>query len=38
MKNCEQCGHQWESRKGKPKACPKCKRYDWELKIKKIQK
>lgn len=26
------CGYEWESRlKQKPKACPRCKRYDWEI-------
>lgn len=27
---CRKCGYKWESRIGEPKACPKCKRYDWE--------
>ena len=26
---CKVCGYHWESRKDKPKACPACKRYDW---------
>jgi predicted Zn-ribbon and HTH transcriptional regulator len=30
---CKLCGHEWNSRiEGKPLACPKCKRYDWEEK------
>ena len=28
---CKLCGHEWISRtEKKPKACPACKRYDWE--------
>lgn len=27
---CEQCGHEWDPRTDKPKACPACKRYDWD--------
>ena len=28
---CKRCGHEWEPRgEKKPKACPKCKRYDWD--------
>jgi hypothetical protein len=27
---CKLCSHKWESRTDQPKACPKCKRYDWE--------
>ena len=27
--HCNQCGNDWEPRKQKPVACPKCKRYDW---------
>lgn len=26
---CVLCGHQWDSRVLEPKACPNCKRYDW---------
>lgn len=26
---CQQCGYKWKSRIKQPKACPKCKRYDW---------
>ena len=26
---CRVCGYEWESRTKLPKACPKCKRYDW---------
>lgn len=25
MKRCPACGHQWDSKVSKPKACPKCK-------------
>lgn len=27
---CNQCGYKWETRVKEPKACPKCKRYDWK--------
>ena len=31
---CKICRHQWTPRTDdKPKACPKCKRYDWNKKI-----
>lgn len=26
---CERCGYEWMSKLEKPKACPRCKRYDW---------
>ena len=26
---CKRCGHKWLSRAEKPRACPNCKRYDW---------
>ena len=29
---CKQCGYTWEARKKLPKACPRCKRYDWRVK------
>ena len=29
MAHCERCGHEWSPRGGVPKACPNCKRYDW---------
>jgi predicted Zn-ribbon and HTH transcriptional regulator len=32
MKNfrkCNRCGHEWFSNLNFPKACPKCKRYDY---------
>lgn len=30
MPKCNQCGNEdWQSRVEKPKACPRCKRYDW---------
>lgn len=28
-KHCNQCGLDWDSRIEKPRACPRCKRYDW---------
>lgn len=30
---CRLCGHQWDSRVENPKACPNCKRYDWDKPI-----
>jgi len=27
---CKKCGHTWESRTDEPKACPRCKRYDYD--------
>lgn len=36
---CNLCEHEWDSRiSGKPKVCPKCKRYDWETKKELKQK
>jgi len=30
---CKNCGHDWYSNIGRlPKACPNCKRYDWNKK------
>lgn len=29
MVHCNQCGYDWEPMRGIPKACTKCKRYDW---------
>ena len=32
MCHCNQCGYDWKPRRdtvGDPKACPRCKRYDW---------
>ena len=26
---CKKCGHEWGARTESPKACPACKRYDW---------
>ena len=26
---CKQCGYEWTPRMKIPKACPSCKRYDW---------
>ena len=26
---CRKCGHEWQNRAKKPRACPKCKRYDY---------
>jgi len=31
-KKCRQCGKEWLPRVEKPEQCPRCKRYDWELK------
>jgi predicted Zn-ribbon and HTH transcriptional regulator len=30
---CKLCGHTWLARVEKPKACPRCKRFDWEKKV-----
>ena len=27
---CQRCGYQWVSRVDEPRACPRCKRYDWK--------
>lgn len=27
---CKKCGHEWIARTKNPKACPACKRYDWD--------
>lgn len=37
---CLRCGWKWMSRVRNPKACPRCKRYDWNVppKIKKNKK
>lgn len=36
---CKKCGHVWTPRTNrKPKACPACKRYDWEKEEKKGKK
>jgi len=32
---CEICRYEWLARTENPKACPKCKRYDWNGKGKK---
>ncbi len=32
---CQICGYEWEG-KSDPKACPKCKRYDWKKKNGKL--
>ena len=29
-KECKRCGYIWMSFLPKPKACPKCKSYEWE--------
>jgi len=34
IQTCKVCKYRWESRVSNPKACPKCKRYDWKEKIK----
>lgn len=28
--DCKRCGYLWKPRKAIPKACPSCKRYDWQ--------
>ena len=28
-KTCKQCGHKWSPRVANPRACPKCKSYEW---------
>jgi len=30
---CDRCRHEWVSKMIKPKACPRCKRYDWTEKV-----
>ena len=32
---CKLCGYTWTSKLEKPKACPQCKRYDWNNNTKK---
>ena len=27
---CKKCGYEWITRVDNPKACPKCKSYDWD--------
>jgi predicted Zn-ribbon and HTH transcriptional regulator len=27
---CKKCGHEWDSRAKKPRACPACKAYSWD--------
>ena len=27
---CKKCGHTWEPRVEKPRACPKCKQYSYD--------
>lgn len=34
---CRICGHKWLKRVSIPKACPNCKRYDWEIKKEVIE-
>lgn len=31
--NCKICGHEWDARVRKPKQCPKCKRYNYQVEI-----
>lgn len=33
---CTQCGHEWEGKED-PRACPRCKRYDWKKTKEKTQ-
>ena len=38
---CRLCEHTWQSRDPnaiKPLSCPRCKRYDWEKKLKIVEK
>lgn len=35
---CNNCGHEWISRIEKPKACPKCKRYDYQDVVVEVKK
>ena len=35
-KKCNQCGFEWIARLKEPRACPNCKRYDWNKK--KVEK
>ena len=30
---CKRCGYEWITRIDKPKACPRCKRYDYDKDI-----
>jgi hypothetical protein len=34
MAKCRICGYRWEPRRKEPKACPRCKRYDWKEAVK----
>ena len=34
LNECIKCKHKWTNRIEKPLCCPKCKRYDWEEKVK----
>jgi predicted Zn-ribbon and HTH transcriptional regulator len=29
-KRCKRCGYKWIARVERPKACPECKRRDWD--------
>lgn len=31
---CKKCGYEWKGKED-PKACPRCKRYDWNREDKK---
>jgi Zn finger protein HypA/HybF involved in hydrogenase expression len=39
---CLRCGNRWVSRVERPKACPRCKRYDWnvdkEVELRELQR
>ena len=35
---CKRCGWSWQSRAALPKACPKCKSYEWRTYPKKQKK
>ncbi len=35
---CKRCGYEWAARVEKPKACPECKRRDWDKLLKTMSK
>ncbi len=38
MKKCLNCDFEWKPRVKKPRACPRCKCYDWRIKKIKLKK
>lgn len=32
---CLKCNHEWQGKVEKPKSCPRCKRYDWDVQLNK---